>query len=260
VARPVCIDGDEPVDREEVERLTEEMASRFTAGPGRRHNAITKALGSLMRRGYSPALTKAVLITLNGVFHERDGASTTGDEAEGEILRSVESAVRNEYPSRVTTSHDRCTTHKPGPPINCKYGSLQRIKNFLCEFAPSTTFVNDQDVLYIAALVRYVQKRRRRGEGPVIRMTDGHVTVEAAKLASWLGYGWWKPWSASSVALLKAKYIDRPGKPARRLSLLKQVFKGRRGPGDRPGVPSEYLVTGLGRLLDAPVPYTARRS
>jgi hypothetical protein len=41
------------------------------------------------------------------------------------------------------------------------------------------------------------------------------------------------------------KYITRPGRPATRLELARQTFKG------RPGIPSEYELSGLLQLIGA---------
>ncbi len=58
-------------------------------------------------------------------------------------------------------------------------------------------------------------------------------------------------WSDSKFERIKARYIARPGdgKPATRFELLREVLKGFKRPGGPAGVPSEYLATGIGRLL-----------
>lgn len=47
---------------------------------------------------------------------------------------------------------------------------------------------------------------------------------------------------------LKARYVSRPGKPAKRCELLRETFKGRRTA--HGGVPSEYKMVAIGWLLE----------
>jgi hypothetical protein len=44
---------------------------------------------------------------------------------------------------------------------------------------------------------------------------------------------------------LKDRFITRPGKPASKFELLRELVKGKRAHGQQPGTPSEYALTGM---------------
>jgi hypothetical protein len=80
-------------------------------------------------------------------------------------------------------------------------------------------------------------------EDRVIRATDDQIMGVMA--------------SRSGVAIdrksyygLKGKFITRQGRPATRCELLVEVVKGRREPGQRAGIPSEYELGVFGWLLE----------
>jgi Bifunctional DNA primase/polymerase, N-terminal len=81
--------------------------------------------------------------------------------------------------------------------------------------------------------------------GELIRMTGDQIRAVASDRA--LG----GDWTDMQMERLKAKYFWRPGKPATRYELLREIVKGDRRPGLTVGTPSEYLATGLRVFLAA---------
>lgn len=60
-----------------------------------------------------------------------------------------------------------------------------------------------------------------------------------------------EPLANPQIERLKRKYISRPDKPATRFELAVQTVEG------RPGIPSEFVLTGLRQLLDGLEPTLA---
>jgi hypothetical protein len=101
---------------------------------------------------------------------------------------------------------------------------------------------------FVEALIVLITAKRSWGESD-LKMTGDQIR-EVARDRHKLG------WCDTQIDRLKLKYITRPGKPAERFELLREIAKGHRKRGQAPGVPSEYAMTGL-RLLVDPDPAAA---
>jgi hypothetical protein len=61
-----------------------------------------------------------------------------------------------------------------------------------------------------------------------------------------------KSWNDTQMGRLKAKFIDREGKPATRFALVRHVVRGSRGTRGSSGTPSQYVPSGIKNLLAKP--------
>lgn len=118
---------------------------------------------------------------------------------------------------------------------NCKGNCPQEVR--LCSGRQETAFVE-------AWLVHCVHKILNTDE-TTIKATDRQIRVimQARAGIAIVDANYYR---------LKRKFISRPGKPATKFELLKEVVKGRRQEGELSGTPSEYELTGLGWLFDQP--------
>ncbi len=111
-----------------------------------------------------------------------------------------------------------------------------QVDRLLCETEQEEFFVECLMVLVIVQ-VQYAKR-------PWVETTDDYLIKLAARRHPGTD------WGPQQVERLKAKYIDRPGKPAERFGLMEQWARGSRGRDGKPGKPSAYMPSGILQMLD----------
>lgn len=102
---------------------------------------------------------------------------------------------------------------------------------------------------FCVALVAVLVYKRRLGvwrPGLPLETTDREIAWIGSRLVR--GVSWYS--NGSDMLQVKKDLVDRlKSSPARRLSLLREEYRGRREHGETVGVPSRYEVTGLLRFI-----------
>lgn len=124
------------------------------------------------------------------------------------------------------------------PSNHCKSPTIMRaIHNRLYDSRDESWFVE-------ALVVLAIYKLEERGE-ETIRTTHDQIRQIAA-----LRFGEaMRGWDDRQLDRLKAKYVTRPGAPAKVLELTREIRKGQPGRNGNPGTPSEYEATGIRAFL-----------
>jgi hypothetical protein len=261
--------------------IVEDLALRFPVdGIGQRNDRMNRAIASLLGRGFEPNL----ILEAIDAWHERFRGIYRSDRAttRREAMACLESKRRSKnFSAAVGSVEDHasaCRQIELSPEIrrqiestsadsvhNSPYtgretGRGEKRKNAkrvtqsngvrkrLCESGDELAFVE-------AILVHVIHKVKRgefRPEDDSSRVLMTHDQLR--QIVSDRHGG--PAWDNTQFERLKAKYVGRPGdgKPATRAELLREVVKGRKEPGGPPGVPSEYLATGITRFLPRPDP------
>ena len=250
--------------------LVNEMINRFPiCEPGRRHDQMTLAVGSLVGRGFGDNLIVEVLMQWRDIFH-REGRTLTSDiDARSDLLACIASTHANPQfgPARGSTWHlDRYSRIRLNPQ---KRRSLQSpimvdahgTKVWIPErplgkerTKPTGKSVThsgkrlcmsvDEEVFVEALIIHVTHKRRDLGE-TTIKMIDDQVR-EIAKMRNGPN---WRAWDNQQIDRLKKKYIRTLDKDASRFELLRMIQRGQRPTGRIVGIPSEYETTGIEGLL-----------
>jgi hypothetical protein len=256
--------------RGDAGQLLEEILDKFPIpAPGHRHVQMVRAVGSLVGRGYPDDLIERVLMSWWEHHHARGVTRTSGpamlqelgeclastrtnpafrpatsevdhqalcarirlDAAQRELLRSPIGS--DELGTKLLVLVDsELGTNSPNQLSTCK--RLTLIQDRLCETADEEAFVE--------SLIVHVEHKRINVGDTAILMTHPQLNrIARARFG--------REWSPPQIERHKAKYVTRPGKPARRFELLRELRKGGRKGGQVVGIPSEYETTGIEWLL-----------
>jgi hypothetical protein len=254
--------------------IVEDLARRFpVSGIGERHGQMVGAIGRLAGRGYEPDFILEAIDGWHARFRGlyRTNPRTARREAEACLASTLQSMRRGKFSASVGSAEDHAAACReirldrkvrgmlhsrmaspsllnPLLPPNCKRVTL--IDGVLC--------VSDDESAFVEALLVHAIHKVKIGEwhpddeSSRLLMTHDQLRQIVSDRHGGLA------WDNKQFERLKAKYISRPGdgKPATRAELLREVVKGRKEPGGRPGVPSEYRATGITRFLPRPDPQT----
>jgi hypothetical protein len=261
VERAVPAGGDRPprcVRPGEEAVLLAQIIERFPVpGPGQRNDRMYRAVGSLLGREYEPGLVRRVVMGWVRHFHDLGLVGTDPVRAEREVLACINSTLRNPDFRRASSGIDHRArlaevALNPTQVRLIEQGTI-REGHIIAGTLPGTVpppsnritsadgrlCRTDQERAFVAALVIYMTyKVGYRGEAPPKATNEQLAQVIEDRYGLRL--------ADSQVERLMRKYVTRPGKPATRLELAIQMAKG------RPGVPSEYKLTGLLELIAAP--------
>lgn len=226
------------------------------AGVGTRNDTMLALATSLLGRGYETALVAAIAEAWWEHFHARGKIGTDPKEAPLEVRRCIASVLRSPgfRPAGRKTDHDAARlTVDVGEDarrrmrkmtVSLRSGRLclqaqdrngvTLIRKKLCDTCQESRFVES-----MMACVTY-----ERGTS-----IDGVLRMTRDQLRSYAGAKFGVTWDNTQYERLKRKYVSRPGKPATRFELLRQVHEGGRPAGRPTGVPSEYEPTGILDLL-----------
>jgi Bifunctional DNA primase/polymerase, N-terminal len=256
----------------DVPRLVEEMRRKFPIpGPGRRHGLMTRVVGSLVGQGYTDDLIIQVAMSWWEHYHA-ERRTTTGESGMlGELYACIESTRANKSFRASTSGIDhramcrsivitpeqeawlraRVVADEHGGKTllldqqtesrrhlsTCRRGTqTSRIKDRLC--------IGDDERFFVLALIVHVTHKRintHEGREGIVRMTHGQlreiIQDRHPRGQEWRG-------DNKQIGRLKRRYVSQPGRPAERFEMIRETYKG------KPGVPSEYLPTGIEFFLN----------
>lgn len=242
----------------DVAALVAEAVARFPIpGPGHRGKLFAELVPSLVGRGFADDITSEVVVSW-WAYHHAGGLCRTGaDDADREtrayidLLRASErfgpassagwhreQCRQVEVPVEALERLSRSAGTRTESHLYTTVGvtlTNHRLCNRVCVSEHERAFVE-------ALLVRAIHEAEHNQDG-TIRFTGDQLREVAADRHPGL------VWRPQQLERLKAKYIDRPDKPASRCSLLRQVKAGNRATTTEPARPSVYEVTGLAGLL-----------
>jgi hypothetical protein len=109
---------------------------------------------------------------------------------------------------------------------------IRRLSNRLCGSRDEERFVE-------TLLVLAIYKLEQQNETTILATHDQIRQIAPARFGEAM-----RRWDNQEVERLKRKYVGRPGSPAKRFELLKELRKGQHSRNGNPGTPSEYAATG----------------
>ena len=213
--------------------LAADLIARFPVpGIGHRNDAMVRALGSVIGRGYDDEACVGAIVEGWAHYESVGKIGTPSSGAEEEARRAIRSIRKS-------------PTFQPakagGPPphsIGVTFIETGLWESGLCRSEHEAAFVGGLVVHAIQeAAVRPGEHLRSTHDQIRAIVRERHPDIE---------------WDNKQFDRLKAKYVARISKPpASRSELLVEIEKGKRVPGsDQPGTPSVYRPTGLLKLLN----------
>jgi hypothetical protein len=264
----------EPTRTGDAAALARELVERFPVeGPGRRHDRMCAAIGSLAGRGYPDGTILEALGIWYDRFRELGRIRTGRPEADAEAERCLRATRANPRFSRASgvTDHEAACREielgdelvrlirsgrfpvGPGAGPSVPAGSAT-LPGGDCKGVTrigSNRYdgwgLSAREYAFVEVVVIHAMYNLRcvgaDGEAPLVAMTDGQLRGLASARhpgVSWSGN--------QQTEREKRKFVSREGKPAGRYELLAEVIKGWRTR-DGAGTPSVYRATGVMALL-----------
>ena len=236
--------------------LVARMVERFPVeGHGDRHRQMTRAIGSLIGHQYEPHLVHQVMMDWHAHFADLGLTAMSHKAADREIAACIRSTLKNpEFkPALAGISHRARIAEIQLSQFQQALIEQGIIQGGEIVAAPSRTLTppcisitsgemdlcrTEQERAFVRAFTVYMTyKVGYLGEQPP-KMTHrqiGDLVHERSGLML----------TCVQFERLLVKYVTRPEKPATRFELAVQTAKG------RPGIPSEYELTGMLQLITA---------
>jgi Bifunctional DNA primase/polymerase, N-terminal len=262
----------------DIEALYVQVVNRFPSqGVGTRNEVMKRVVASLIGRGFDDQTTLVVTRLWWRHFHSIGEIGTDPRFAEAEIRRTIRSIRTSpvfrmaigpdhraacraiqltdrqsqlldaEITELIGLSHAGQFIQTDAGTGNTNHKSLTLTSHRLCEKLCS----GRDERAFAGAVVVHVIYKINSEPGELIHMTGDQIR----QVASDRGFA--GRWDDRQMERLKRKYFWRPGKPATRFELLREVVKGDRKPGVKAGTPSAYAATGIRVFLTDPGEFTS---
>jgi hypothetical protein len=226
-------------------------------GPGHRNDLMYRAVGSLLGQEYEPDQVRRVVMEWVHHSHQLGLIATDPERVERDVEACIRSTMRNPNFGRATSGLDHRARLAeveltPTQRRRIEYGAIREGRIVAGPGPGTAPLPSNRVTLGVARLCRTAQERAFV-MALTVYMTykAGYLGEEPPKgtlgqlgqlIEDRHGLRLAKP----QLERLMRKYVTRPDKPASRLELAIQTVKG------KPGVPSEYKLTGLLELIAAP--------
>lgn len=245
-----------PARSGDAARLAARLIEKFPVlGPGRHNGAFSDAVPSLVGSGYDD---ETVLGAIEGWwthFFEAGAASSPFDRARTEgYIRSIRANKNFGILARTQDDH-LATCRRIFLPDSVKQaieGPTKDPHAPLCILdsirSNSPLALTPSEAAFVEAILVATAHEVELGRGGLIHFTNAQVHAIAADRHPGA------KWAPPQMERLKAKFIDRPDKPASRAPLLRQVETGCKAMKGKPASVSAYEVLDLAPLLAHCVP------
>ena len=236
--------------------LLNQIISRFPITHlGQRHQQMSRAIGSLLGRGYTTELVQSILGDWHVHFLELGLTDTNWQQAEKEVVSCIRSTLRN---PRFATAVSGIEHRDKIAQLSLSEEQEKRIENGLIEHGvlyvpgpnasppcnrltsqPVRLCRSNRDRAFVRAFTAYMTYK-------VFQLREHPPKATLKQLAQLIEEQSGLRFVSVQLERMCLKYISRPSKPAERFELAIQTVKG------RPGVPSEFHLTGILQVMAGP--------